>query len=271
MEPELDDQLQHASKQQLIRLLQELAAHHPALNTEIAGFLKSLPKAVGEEETLEEDLTEDWDFDGVEVPLLHPIAPPLLLPLDRASCQQRIEGYLDRLNRGEAFRSLLEDLRELLDEAEKRAEHHDYHGAMELYAIVLDERLAERHATLMQVFDKAIDEIMPILETLLSEASSNILFDASSLSPLLTAEMRQEWLERLFTLWLKRLNTHRLEESVPEIILNVAWSDDVALLRSLIQKELACQPASDHSNIVDFKRQYRTRTLEKFLKELPRV
>ena len=83
--------------------------------------------------------------------------------------------------------------------------------------------------------------------------------------------MRQEWLVRLFVLWLRRLDAHHVEENVPEILLNVAWSEDVALLRSLIQGELQRQPVSERSNIVDFTQQYRARTLDKFLKELPRA
>ena len=51
---------------------------------------------------------------------------------------------------------------------------------MDVYAMVLDERLAERDASLISLFDKAIDDIMPILETLLSEASSSILFETPS-------------------------------------------------------------------------------------------
>jgi len=41
-------------------------------------------------------------------------------------------------------------------------------------------------------------------------------------------------------------------------------------LRSLAQNELNNkEPRGEHSNIVDFTRQYRTKALEKFLKELP--
>ena len=180
-------------------------------------------------------------------------------------------SYLPRLQHGEALQTLVGDLDALLDEAETRAEHHDYRGAMDVYALVLDERLAERDEKLVHMFDKAIDDIMPILETLLSEASSNMVFETSTLTPLLTPEMRQEWLVRLFALWLRRLNAHYVEENVPEIMLNVAWSEDVALLRSLIQEELQKQPTSERSNIVDFTQQYRARTLDKFLKELPRA
>lgn len=283
MKLELEDQLQRANKKQLHLLIQELAVRHPALKVEIVELLEkvcglSVPPGVLETTVatdsgsqLDEDVTEDWDFSGDELMAIRPLPQPVLLPLDQEGYRRRIEEYLTRLNQGESPQALFEDLNELLDEAETRAEHHDYQGAMELYALVLDERMAERNPALAHIFDKAIDDIMPILETLLSEASSNILFEASSLAPLLTLEMRQEWLKRLFALWLKRLNARHVEENVPEIMLNVAWSEDVALLRHLIKGELQQQPSNEHSNIVDFTQQYRTRTLEKFLKELPRT
>lgn len=280
MEQELEDRLRRVSKEHLLLLIQELTLRYPVLQTEIATLLEKdaalyLTALHGEERAGlqnldEENSSEEWDFGGDEVSVLHPVSPPVLLPLEREVCWQRVEGYLARLQQGESLQALAEDLNALLDEAELRAEHHDYRGAMDVYALVLDERLAERDKQLTSLFDKAIDDIMPILETLLSEASSNILFETSSLTPLLTPETRQQWLVRLFTLWLRRLDAHHIEENVPEILLNVAWSEDVALLRHLIQTELQTQPVSEHSNIVDFTQQYRTRTLDKFLKELPR-
>ncbi|HLJ32946.1 MAG TPA: hypothetical protein VKU38_04810, partial [Ktedonobacteraceae bacterium] len=75
----------------------------------------------------------------------------------------------------------------------------------------------------------------------------------------------------LFHLWLKRLDAHRVEEDLPDIMLNVAWSEDILLLRTLTQNELQKHPRSEHSNIVNFTQQYRTKALEKFLKELPKT
>ena len=282
MEQELEDRLRRISKNHLLLLIQELTQRYPLLHTEIAMLLdKDLSQQFAPlyvEESVEDDLElgeenidEEWDFGSDELAALHPISTPALVSLDREACQQRITSYLSRLQQGEALQALAGDLDALLDEAETRAEHHDYRGAMDVYALVLDERLAQRDEKLVHMFDKAIDDIMPILETLLSEASSNIVFETSTLTPLLTPEMRQEWLVRLFTLWLRRLDAHHIEENVPEIMLNVAWSEDVALLRSLIQNELQKQPTSEHSNIVDFAQQYRARTLDKFLKELPRA
>jgi len=282
MEQELEGRLRHTSKEHLLLLIQELIQRYPLLETEVAALLdRDASKqraalhieeiAEGDNDLNEENTDEDWNFGGDVLAALHPVSSPILLPLDREVCRQRIAGYLARLQQGESLQTLAGDLDALLDEAETRAEHHDYSGAMDAYAIVLDERLAGRNEELVHLLDKAIDDIMPILETLLSEASSNILFETSALTPLLTLEMRQEWLVRLFTLWLRRLDAHHIEENVPEIMLNVAWSEDVALLRSLVQEELQKQPMSERSNIVDFTQQYRTRTLDKFLKELPRA
>ncbi len=273
MEQELEDRLRGANKESLLLLIQELARRYPLLQTEIAMLIDKNNSAISlpsKEDEMSGDISEDWDFSGDEPTTLQPISAPLLPILDYEACKQRVTGYLARLQQGETLQVLANDLNMLLDEVETRAEHHDYHEAMGVYAIVLDERLAERDAKLTQMFDKAIDDIMPILETLLSEASSNMLFETSTLTPLLTPEMRQEWLKRLFALWLHRLDAHYIEENVPEIMLNVAWSEDVALLRSLVQGELQQQPSNEHSNIVDFTRQYRTRTLDKFLRELPR-
>ena len=86
---------------------------------------------------------------------------------------------------------------------------------------------------------------------------------------MLIPDTRRRWLERLFALWLKHLDAHRVAEDLPEIILNVAWNEDMLLLSSLVQNELQKQPGGEHSNILDFNHQYRIRALEKFLKELP--
>ncbi len=283
MEQELEDRLRRASKEYLLLLIQELVTRYPLLQTEIVALtdkgsdlsrqaaLLHREAIVGENNELDDAFNVDWDFSGDSLAALHPVSRPILPTFDREICCQRVVSYFARLNQGESLQTLASDLNALLDEAEMRAEHHDYRSAMDVYAIVLDERLAERSDKLTHMFDKAIDDIMPILETLLSEASSNILFETPALTPLLTFEMRQEWLERLFALWLHRLDAHHIEENVPEIMLNVAWSEDVALLRRLVQGELQQQPVSEHTNIVDFTQQYRTRTLDKFLKELPRT
>ena len=305
MESELEDQLQKANRQQLLTFVRELASRYPLMHTEMSELLvhitslpiyapfpsesntstvvsetagnESEPEDIeapvtedSEDESDDNDIEEDWDFSSVEPLTLHAVPRPPLQTIDQEVYRQRLAHYGLRLQQGESSQSLLNDLNALLEEAELRAEQHDYQAAIALYALVLDERIAETHTTLISLLDKAIDDIMPIMETLLSEVSSNIFFDSSSLSPLMTVESRQQWLERLFVLWLQRLDAHYLDETIPEMMLNMAWSEDVPLLRHLVQNELQPQPLNEHSNIVDFSRQYRTRTLERFLRELPR-
>ena len=276
MESELEHRLRQASKEQLVLLLQELTVRHPVLLTEIAEMLSQFSDEAEDENDSEIDneATENWDFSGGDDDLveLRSIPRPSLPSLDLENRGQRINSYMQRLQHGESQQSIGSDLLHLLQEAEVRADQHDYQGALDLYALVLDKRLLEQDTTLVSIFDRALDEVMPFLEALLSEASSSIMFDASiSLSPLLTPVMRRSWLERLFSLWLKRLDLYRVEEDMPEIMLDMAWNEDIALLRTLIQDELQPLRQSDHSNIVDFSRQYRVRALEKFLKELPHL
>ena len=296
MESKLDRRLQHANREQLYLLIQDLLVRHPPLLTEVVEILDELESVIGAEHIRgiqpfplhldagehyadginngnqeEEEVTEDWDFNGDELMAFHNRQPqPILLPLDLDSYRLRITAYAERLQQGASSQEIRDDLTELLEEAETRAEHHDYQSALTLYALVLDQRLSEENTSMQGIFDRAIDDIMPILETLLSEASSNITFDlSSSLAPLLPTEERHRWLERLFALWLRHLDIHRIDESVTEMLLTIAWSEDVPLLRQMVQQELSLQPQPAHSNIVDFARQYRIRALEKFLKELP--
>ena len=278
MEAELEHRLLNVSKEQLIALLQELSVRHPVILTDILELSEQFSYKVDDVVTEEIDIgidseaTEDWDFSGDDDILaeLHPSSRAVLAPLDFEHKQQKINSYAERLQRGESQQSIGSDLLQLLREAEVRADQHDYQGALDLYAMVLDKRLAEKNGTLVYIFDKAMDESMPFLEALLSETSSSITFDTSiPASPLLTPSMRHAWLERLFILWLKRLDLHQTEEDVPEIMLDVAWNDDATLLRALVQNELQQQKQATHSNIVDFPRQHRMRALEKFLKELP--
>lgn len=298
MESELESQLQGATRQQLLTLVRELALRHPQLHTEMsellayASSLSSHSILLSEPNTISKndiddrehidadmnnvgdetnDIEEEWDFSGNEPLSLHKIQQQGLQAINLEEYRQRLAEYAQRLQHGESPQSLFEDLNTILEEAEVHAEQHDYQSAIDLYALVLDERLDAVPPDLVHLLDKGIDDVMPILETVLSEVSSNILFDSSSLTPLMSLETRQQWLERLFALWLKRLDVHRMEEDLPEIILDVAWSEDILLLRSLVQNELQKQPHSEHSNIVDFTRQYRTKALEKFLKELPRT
>ncbi len=277
MESKLEQQLHSLRKKQLIQLLQELATRHPILLSEMTSMLENLI----EDGEGRGGVSGDWDFsgdeeggdaeeDGIE-DLEHAGSRWSLLPaLDSEMYRKRVEEYDTRLKQGVPGSVVESDLEELLVEAETRAEYSDFQGALSLYALVLDERLREHSAGLTQILDKAIYGALPAMETVLSEASSNAMFDevAVTLSPLLSTTVRHEWLKRLFALWLKHLDEHGVEEDFPRIMLNVAWSEDFLLLRNLVQGELQRYVHNEHSNIVDITQEYRVRTLEKFMKEL---
>ncbi len=277
MKLELEQRLCNSSKEQLIQLLQELAIRHPVLYAEMESILVSLTGGASPPEDLPEDnggeITEDWDFSGDEHASLPSFPQPVPFPIDSETQRQRVEGYATRLGQEESPQALTSVLTELIEEAIAHIGHNDYYGALDLFALLFDERLREHSPALTATFDEMIDAATPSLEALLDEASSSTLFNANTvtLSPLLTPNVRHGWLERLFALWLKRLDSRRVEEDLPEIMLDVAWNEDMLLLRSLAQNELQKQPRSEHSNIVDFTSQYRTKALEKFLKELSRT
>lgn len=283
MESELEYRLRTSSKEQLTQLLQELARHHPVIHGEITAFLdnaqrqhsshspsESLSTPGDVDEVVPED---DWDFGGDEPIMMHAFHRPVQLAAESETGKRNSTDFVALLSQHDTPQMLADTLTDLLDEAELRTEQDDYSGALDLYALLVDERLLERTPTVTPILDEAIDAATPALEDLLVEASSNAMFDATTiaLSPLLTSTIRHQWLDRLFRLWLKRLDAHRVEEDVPDIILNVAWSEDISLLRTLAQNELQNHPRIEHSNIVNFTQQYRTKALEKFLKELPKT
>ncbi len=277
MKSELEQRLHDISREQLIQLVQELTTRHPILQAEMEGILESFTAGASPAEELPEDgggeVTEDWDFSGDEHASLSSSPQPVPLPVDSEAQRQRVEEYAARLGQEESPQALVDALTGLIEEAIAHIGHNDYCGALDLFALLFDERLREHNPTLIPIFDEMIDAATPSLEALLGEASSSTLFNADTLalSPLLTPDVRHGWLERLFALWLKRLDAHRVEEDLPEIMLDVAWNEDMLLLRRLAQNELQKQTYSEHTNIVDFSSQYRTKALEKFLKELPRT
>lgn len=280
MDTELEHRLRTSSKEQLISLLRELAMRHPIMLGEMVSLLDSsqsqqspsnhLPTVGNVDDDVPED---DWDFGSDEPVMMHTFHRPVQLPVESETGKRNIADFVALLNAQNTPQVLADTLTDLLDEAELRTEQDDYSGALELNALLIDERLLERTLAVIPILDEAIDAATPALEDLLVEASSNAMFDAATvaLSPLLSSTIRHQWLERLFKLWLKRLDAHRLEEDLPDIILNVAWSEDIVLLRSLTQNELQKYPRNEHSNIVNFTQQYRTKALEKFLKELPKT
>jgi len=272
MEPEMERHLQRCSRKQLVLLVQELALRHPDLLTEMAAFLEQQEGAIEDNDEIKSQTEDGDDWTGDEDALItfSSNPQPVLPSLDLEAYAKRLEGYGARVKQKRELQSIRSDLKAFLQEAEERANCRDYENALDLYALVLDERLTEHDATLIPIFDKAIDEVLPALQALLDEASSNIrLNSANSFTPLFTAEMRQIWLKRLFALWLKRLDTRSVTEDMPEMMLDIAWADDIVLLRRFVHEELQQLRQGGPSNIVDFKRQYRTRALERFLKELP--
>jgi hypothetical protein len=283
MESELEYRLRTSSKEQLTQLLRELALHHPVIQGEITAFLDNAQRphsshrpseSLSTQGDVDEDVTEDdWDFGSDEPVMMHTFHRPVQIPVDGESSKRASGDFVSLLSQQDTPQVLADTLTELLDEAESRTEQDDYSGALDLYALLIDERLLERTPAVTPILDEAIDAATPALEDLLVEASSNAMFDAATiaLSPLLTSTVRHQWLDRLFQLWLKRLDAHRIEEDLPEIILNVAWSEDIPLLRTFTQNELQKHPRNEHSNIVNFTQQYRTKALEKFLKELPKT
>ena len=283
MEPEFIERLHHASRENLIELLQELAVRHPILLAEIMSILEGPPDDAPVDATVveesDEEVTEDWDFNGDEqmeqvapAPRLFP-TQPTMLPLDNETHQERVEEIAGRLRQEESPQILLDVMKDLVEDAVSFSGQNDENAALDLFAILIDERLQERRPAITPLFDQMIDAGMYFLEALLTEASNNTLFDkdTAALPPMLSEHVRHRWLERLFALWLKRLDAHNVEEDLPELILDVAWSEDILLLRRLVQSELQKQPQTAHANIVNFHYQYRTKALEKFLKELSRA
>jgi hypothetical protein len=271
MEAELEQHLQASSKEQLVRLLRELVDRHPTLSVEMEGMLESFAEKSELPEESDEEITEDWDFSGEELTPVHALSQALE---DGQPHHQRVEEYATHLRQQESSLGLAHNLSELIAEASVCIRQNDIEIGLDLYALMFDERLQERNSILIPVFDDMIDAAIPSLEeALISEFSGSAMFevDTAVQTQVVTSEARQRWLERLFALWLKRLDAHRVEEELPEILLDVAWNEDSLLLRSLVHNELQRQPHNEYANIVDFSRQYRTRALEKFLKELPRT
>jgi hypothetical protein len=273
MQAKLEQQLHIIGKKQLIRLLQQLVTRHPSLQSEMVSILQSFASNsdLSAEDAYSAEVEEDWNFGGNEEAVLHGFPQTI----DAAPCsetvQQGLATYAARLSQETASDTLMTILSQLLDAAAYYMQRGEPHAALELFALLFDERLLERQPEAVSIYDEMVDAATYSLNVLLSEASSETALDADGtiLSPILRPDTRRRWLERLFALWLKRLDAHRVTEDLPEILLDVAWNEDMLLLRSLVQNELQKQSQSEHSNILDFNHQYRIRALENFLKELP--
>jgi hypothetical protein len=244
MAPEMEHLLHCCNKKQLVLLVQTLALHHPDLQREMTMILKQLA------ESTDKTLTP-------------------LPPIDLETYKQRIAGYRTRSKQKKSLQWINNDLVNMLKEAQKRADYEDYRNALAIYALVIDERLAEYTSTLTPIFDKALEEIIPDLQSVLTEASSNIILHPSAIfTPLLMPELRHRWLERLFALWLKRLPVSYEGEDIPEIMLELAWANDIPSLQNYIQKELQRLQQEKETNSVDFTQQSRIHAIERFLRKI---
>lgn len=209
----------------------------------------------------------------------------------KSKFKQRLQ-YTTRLQQGETPEAIFADLTNLLQAAEAYTDRNNYQQTLDIYAQVINAHLATDEALLISLFDRAITEFLPQLDMLLFEASSLIISEPSqppdpsnkpassksitsptpitvSMSPLLTPEVRRSWLERLLALWLKRIDISQIGEQLQEIILEVAWSEDMAFLRHLVESELQHTSSNTHVHGDDSVKQPRTHTLEQFLKQLP--
>ena len=209
----------------------------------------------------------------------------------KSKFKQRLQ-YKTRLQQGETPEAIFADLTNLLQVAEAYADRNNYQQALDIYTQVINAHLATDEALLISLFDRAITEFLPQLDMLLFEASSLIISEPSqppdlsnipdlsksitsstpvavNMSLLLTPEVRHSWLERLFALWLKRIDISQIGEPLQEIIFEVAWSEDITFLRHLVESELQHTSSNTHVHGGDSVKQSHTRTLEQFLKQLP--
>ncbi len=246
MQAKLEQQLHIIGKKQLIQLLQQLVTRHPALQGEMVSILQSIASNsdLSAEDGYTAEVEEDWNFGGHERTMVHGFPQTIDAAPSSETVQQVLATYAARLSQETTSDRLMTILSQLLDAAAYYMERGESHAALELFTLLFDERLLERQPETVSVYDEMVDAATYSLNVLLSEASSETALDADGtiLSPKLIPDTRRRWLERLFALWLKRLDVHRVAEDLPEIILDVAWNEDMQLLRSMVQNELQKQP-----------------------------
>src|SRR5947209_10928742 len=169
MQAELEQQLHVASKEQLIRFVQQLAMRHPALQTEMLTLLQSVASdknlSTDDEETADiteetADVEEDWDFSGNERVVLHRLPQTIHATADSENVQQLRAAYATRLSQETAPDTLMATLSELLDEAINYIASGDAYAALELFALLFDERLFERHSETISIYDDMLDAAM---------------------------------------------------------------------------------------------------------------
>jgi len=188
--------------------------------------------------------------------------------------------------------TIFDNLINLLQSAEAYANRHSYQQALDIYAQVIDTHLVAHEPVLIAFFERTIDDFLPKLAILLVEASCLIISEPSQptdlsekpdksdfnaslppmpviLSPLLPPEVRRSWLKRLFALWLKCRDMYPICKQLQQMMIEVAWSEDVAFLRKLVESELHHASLDTHIHVSGIAGQLHAHTLEKFLKELP--
>lgn len=188
--------------------------------------------------------------------------------------------------------TIFDNLINLLQSAEAYANRNSYQQALDIYAQVIDTHLAAHETVLISFFERTINEFLPQLDILLVEASCLIIsepsqptdlsgkpdksdFNASPppipviLSPLLTPEIRRSWLKRLFALCLKCRDMYQIREQLQQMMVEVAWSEDVVFLHNLVESELHHASLDAHMHVSGIASQSHAHMLEKFLKELP--
>jgi len=182
MDPELEKRLHNASREDLIQLLEELSVRHPVLLTEIMSILERLPDESVSAEESDEEVTEDWDFNGDEQALPAFPTHPILPPRNNETHQQRVEEFARRLRQEESPQVLFEMLRDLVEDAVSFSGQKEGYATLDLFAVLIDERLLELNPVTTPLFDEMIDAGMYSLEAVLTEASSNTLFDKDTLA-----------------------------------------------------------------------------------------
>jgi hypothetical protein len=272
MEPELMARLRALPREHLILLLEKLVARHATLSTDLLSLLDDLT-------ALQADETIPFTVDDLA---FHRTTVPTLSPQEIDVYRQRITTYGAQFQAGTSLQALFDEIVYYLQGAGTLFDRGLYLPALEIYEIIFDTRLSLSERSLILIFDRAIDEYLPELGLLLTEMSSLVILDQSSLSvssesegplgkttflPQLSISIRQNWLKRLFYFWLNRLDDRLVNEQILDILHETMWMEDRKLMQQLILDAIAESRSCGHTNIVDFSQQSRIRHLERFMRE----
>jgi hypothetical protein len=184
--------------------------------------------------------------------------------------------------------SMFNDLINLLQSAEAYSNCNSHKQTLDIYAQIIDTYLSEHNEALIILFDRTIAELLSQLDILLVEASSLMISEPSQpsdlasisdpstanvsqrpLSPLLTPEVRCDWIKRLFALWLKYRDRPQVSEQLQEMLFEVAWREDITFLHTLVESELHLLSSTSNVHVDNCAKELQTSALKKFLKHLP--